>query len=294
MASVPTTKPKRIRILSPLMVSTYEMASGLLIALLFLVGTATALVFIIWLTTVLDFSRRMRPVRMIEYPGRGDHAAGFARDMDPPGLEELEEVLEEPQLEAALEAVTDVASTVAAARDALQTDSAVSSAGKGQGDSRPPGPLGEGENVIPPWERWEMRFESTSIAIYAQQIDHFKIEVAAIGGAPLVDYARNLSKSKPDTRQGESKTEKRIYMTWKNGKLREFDRRLLTKAGIKVNNRIVMQFIPEDLYKLLHQLEFNNTERDPKEWLKTIFGLKKRGAGWEFFIIDQHFRPPPP
>ncbi|MEO1970139.1 MAG: hypothetical protein ABGX07_01205, partial [Pirellulaceae bacterium] len=166
MASVPTTKPKRIRILSPLMVSTYEMASGLLIALLFLVGTATALVFIIWLTTVLDFSRRMRPVRMIEYPGRGDHAAGFARDMDPPGLEELEEVLEEPQLEAALEAVTDVASTVAAARDALQTDSAVSSAGKGQGDSRPPGPLGEGENVIPPWERWEMRFESTSIVIY--------------------------------------------------------------------------------------------------------------------------------
>jgi hypothetical protein len=293
MAIVPTKEGDK-SILSPLMVSTYELASGLLIALLFLVGSATTLVFIIWLTTVLDFSRRMSPVRIIEYPGRGDHAAGFARDMEPPGLEELEEVLEEPLLEAALEAVTDVASTVAAARDALQTDSAISSAGKGQGDSRPPGPLGEGENVIPPWERWEMRFESTSLSVYARQIDHFKIEVAAIGGAPKVDYARNLSKAKPDTRQGESKAEKRIYMTWKNGKLREFDRRLLSKAGIKTDNRIVMQFIPEDLYKLLHQLEFNNTERDPKEWLKTIFGLKRKGNGWEFFIIDQHFRPPPP
>jgi hypothetical protein len=55
---------------------------------LILVGTTALFLFIIWLTTILDFSRKMRPVRMIEYPGRGDHAAGFARDMDPPGLED--------------------------------------------------------------------------------------------------------------------------------------------------------------------------------------------------------------
>ena len=292
MASVPATHGSQ-DLVSPLAVSRYDRAASLLIALLILVGTTALFLFIIWLTTILDFSRKMRPVRMIEYPGRGDHAAGFARDMDPPGLEELEEVLEEPQLEAALEAVTDVASTVAAARDALQTESAVSSKGKGQGDSRPPGPEGEGENVIPPWDRWELRFESTNINIYAQQIDHFKIEIAAIGGAPKVDYDSKVSQSKPSTRQGTSKAEKRVYMTWKDGKLRAFDRRLLQKAKIATNNRIVMQFIPRELNVALHQLEFNNTEKDPKEWLKTIFGLRKKGAGWEFYIIDQYFRPAP-
>ena len=44
-----------------------------------------------------------------------------------------------------LEAVTDVVSTEAAALDSLQTAHATSSAGAGQGDSRPPGPLGEGQ-----------------------------------------------------------------------------------------------------------------------------------------------------
>ena len=293
MAGVPITQGGQ-QLASPLVVSRYDRAASLLIALLILVGTTALFLFVIWLTTILDFSRKMQPVRMIEYPGRGDHAAGFARDMEPPGLEELEEVLEEPQLEAALEAVTDVASTVAAARDALQTDSAISSAGDGQGDSRPPGPLGEGENVIPPWERWELRFESTNINVYAQQIDHFKIDIAAIGGAPLVDYASKVARSKPSTRQGTSKAEKRVYMTWKDGKLRAFDLKLLAKAGIKTDNRIVMQFLPRELNEQLHQLEFNNTEKDPKEWLKTIFGLRKKGSGWEFYIINQYFRPAPP
>lgn len=298
MATAPTVNRSGQELASPLVVSRYDRAASLLIASLILVGTAALFLFIIWLTSILDFSRKMRPVRMIEYPGRGDHAAGFARDMEPPGLEELEEVLEEPQLEAALEAVTDVASTVAAARDALQTESAVSSAGKGQGDSRPPGPLGEGENVIPPWERWEIKFESTNINVYAQQLDHFKFELAAVGGAPKIDYARNLASSKPATRQGDSKSEKRIYMTWKDGKLKAFDNKLLAKAGIKTNNRIIMQFIPREINEELHGLEFANTEdtphEDPKTWLKTVFGVRKKGSGWEFHIIDQSFRPPPP
>jgi hypothetical protein len=278
---------------SPMIVSTYDRAACVLIASLILVGTTTVFLFIIWLTSILDFSTRMKPVRMIEYPGRGDHAAGFARDMEPPGVEELEEVLEEPQLEAALEAMTDVASTVAAARDALQTDSALSSAGDGQGDSRPPGPLGEGENVVPPWERWQIKFESTNLNVYAQQLDQEKIELAAIGGAPMVDYASELSKG-VKTRKGSSKEERRVYMTWKDGKLLAFDKQLLARGNIKTDNRILMQFIPDELNKKLHQLEFNYTDREPEEWYRTVFGLKRGGKGWEFYVISMMFRPAPP
>jgi len=58
-------------------------------------------------------------------------------------------------------------------------------------------PLGSWEDYVPPWERWELRFESVNLTVYAQQIDHFKIELGAVGGEPFntVNYARNLSKS---------------------------------------------------------------------------------------------------
>ena len=69
---------------------------------------------------------------------------------------------------------------------------------------------------------------------------------------------------------------------------------MLERAGVPFDNRIVMQFIDDDLNQTLHTLEFENTERAPEEWLKTIFELRKKGSGWEFFIVEQHFRDAPP
>ena len=63
----------------------------LLIALLILVGLSVLLMFIVWLTGRLMFSKTPIPVELLEYAGRGDHAEGFERDMEEPGLEELEE-----------------------------------------------------------------------------------------------------------------------------------------------------------------------------------------------------------
>ena len=126
--------------------------------------------------------------------GRGDHAAGFARDVEAPGVEELEEETE-PQVEQLLEAVTDVVSNQAAALDSMQTNMFSSNVGSGLGDSRPPGPLGEGENIIPRSERWEIRYNSNSIEAYAQQLDFFEIELGAVGGTKTVDYASKLAES---------------------------------------------------------------------------------------------------
>jgi hypothetical protein len=278
----------------PLKVTAYDRAASLIIALLFLVGSTAFILFLIWLGSVLVFTRVSTPVRMIEYPGRGDHAAGYERDAEPPGLEELEEVMEEPQLEAALEPVTDMASTVAATYDTIETDVTISSHGTGRGDSRPPGPEGEGENVIPPWDRWEIRYAADDIAEYARQLDFFEIELGAAGGRKMVDYAFNLSSNPPATRQGSGKEEKRVYLTWRTGQLREFDMQLLSSAGIPTSGRIIMQFIPPPVYDELHRLEFENSgSRTPQEWLKTIFGVRKNGAGYEYYIIEQLFRPAP-
>jgi hypothetical protein len=289
------TRPPRVPLPTDLRVGRYDQAAGALVTALIMVGAAAVVLFLIWLMSVLVFRRVPSGIQMIEYPGRGDHAEGFERDPDPPGLEELEIVMDEPQLEAALEPVTDLASQVASSMDLLATDSIATEEGSGRGDNRPPGPLGEGEDVIPPWERWEFQYSSSSIEVYARQLDFFKIELAAAGGARLIDYAYNLSRNPPSRRQGESKEEKRIYFTWKTGRLREFDQQLLERAGIATAGRIIMQLIPEEINEALHALEFENSPgRSPKEWLRTIFGVRPQGNGYEYYIIEQIFRAAPP
>jgi hypothetical protein len=286
-----------------LRVSRYDQVSGMLVALLYLVGLAVLLMFIVWLTKRLTFSKTPIPVELLEYAGRGDHAEGLARDEEI-GLEELEEMYE-PQIEASLEAVTDVVSTQAAAFDAIESAAASSSTGTGLGDSRGPGPLGEGRSdVVPPWDRWEIRFTTEGLPAYAGQLDYFKIELGAAGGAPLLDYAFNLTKPKPDTRKGESEDEKRLYMSWKGGGvLADFDKELLRRAGIKTQRRLVLQFYPKATEQLLQNAEFQAAaekrgttpqELDKRILLKTIFGVRTAGRGYEFYVIDQFFRPAPP
>lgn len=279
---------------SPLRVTAYDRVAAWLIALLVLVGLTATVLFIIWLTTVLVLRRVSKPIEMIQYPGRGDHAEGYERDPEPPGLEEVDIEMEQPTLEASMEAVTDLASTVAASLETFETDALLTAKGSGRGDSRPPGPEGEGDDVVPPWERWEIRYSTASIEEYARQLDFFRIELGAAGGSKLIDYAYNLSNNPPARRQGSGKDEKRVYLTWRSGTLRQFDEQLLARAGIPTNGRIVMQFIPEEVYNELHRLEFENArDRPPTEWLRTIFGVRAVGRGFELYVIDQTFRAAP-
>lgn len=277
---------------------TYDSVASLLIALLILVGICFFSLFLIWLTGRLIFTLKTVPVELVEYAGRGDHAAGFARDMEPPGPEELEEEMYEPQIEATLEAVTDVVTTQTASLDAIVTAAeATAKGGGGLGDSRGPGPEGEGRSdIIPPWERWEIRFTTSGLEPYARQLDFFKIELAAAGGTPLVDYAAGLSKAKPDRRSGKPEDEKRMYMTWQNASspLAAFDRQLLAKAGINTQRRLVLQFYPRETELMLLRLEAEKARgRDAREFLKTIFGVQPVGNGYQFFVMDQYFRPAP-
>ncbi len=281
-----------------LRVERYDQVAAMLVALLIIVGMAVLLMFIVWFTGQLSFSKTPIPVELLEYAGRGDHAEGLARDEEI-GLEELEEMYE-PQIEASLEAVTNVVSTQAAAFDAIESAAAASSTGTGLGDSRGPGPLGEGSSdVIPEWERWEIRYSTENITTYAGQLDFFKIELGAMGGgSPVVDYAFNLSSSKPQKKTGKPEDEKRMYMSWKGkGILADFDKQLLTKAGIKTQRRLILQFYPVETRKAILVLEHENARdeghTDTREFLRTIFGVRAAGRGYEFFVIDQFFRPAP-
>lgn len=295
-----TTVPNPIRRpdTSDLHVSRFDQVASLVVALLIMVGVSVLGMFIIWLTATLVFVPRSVPVKLVEnVPGRGDHAEGFERDLEAPGMEEMPE-LAEPQLEAAMEAMTEAVSSVAAAMDSVSMPSDATSKGEGgMGDSRPPGPLGEGDNIIPRWERWEIRFESSSINTYARQLDAFKIELGAAGGGKRnVDYAYNLTKGKPDTRSGPGDKEQRLYMTWRGGNLQKFDQQLLSKAGINISKRLLMQFYPEQVEDQLAWIEKEYADKQNKtiqEYLKTVFELKPKGSAWEFAVTEMRFRPKP-
>jgi hypothetical protein len=279
-----------------LRISAYDQVAGTLISLLIVFGVGVLLLFIVWLTSRLLFAQKSIPIELVNYEGRGDHAAGFERDMEEPGMDELEE-LTEPQLENTLEKVTEVITTQVASFDQLEA-AAYSSQGSGRGDSRQAGPEGEGSrDIIPPWERWEIRFTSSDVNAYARQLDSFGIELGAAGGAPEVDYAGKLAGAQPQRRSGKPEAEDRLYMTYRGGTspLAAFDKQLLEKTGIRTQRRLILQFYPKEIEHQLAVLEATHAKgRSAKEFLKTIFGVKeRRGGGYEFYVIDMLFRPPP-
>ena len=121
-------------------VTSYDQVAGMLISLLFIVGFFTSLLFIIWLTHRLVFSKTVPPIVYLEEPmGRADNPEGYAEDMAEPGMEELPE-LEKPELQSTLEAVTDLVSTQMGAFDAISTSATRTGKGSGLGDKRKAGP----------------------------------------------------------------------------------------------------------------------------------------------------------
>ncbi len=278
-----------------LSVSRYDRVAGMVVTLDILVGSAVMLAFLIWLSQVLVFSKDQGTVVLVEnIAGRGDHAAGFERDVEAPGVEELEEETE-PKVEQLLEAVTDVVSTQAASLDAMQTNMFSSNTGNGVGDSRPPGPLGEGDDIIPRGERWEIRYASNSLEAYAQQLDFFNIELAVVGGGQkLVDYARNLRKGRPDTRRGVGDKEQRLYMLWTGGALKRFDQQILQRAGLGTKGRIAVQFYPKVVEDRIAVIEMayarSKGKKSVKQIKRTVFGVRRKGSQFEYYVISQRYR----
>ncbi len=288
-----------------LKVRPYDRAAAWLIALLILIGATDGLMFLLWISPFLGYEVPPPQIAIqLDIAGRGDHAEGYARDKEPPGVEELEEFME-PEVEMLLEAVTDVVSSTAAAWDSIASNATSPAVGSGKGDSRPPGPLGEGEDIIPEWERWTLKYNTTTIEVYAQQLDQFGIELGVIGGGyRLVDYASNFSRQ-IRKRQGKGSDEKRIYFVCSDGKLKEYDGQLVRKAGIPTAGRIVAQFIPPELRQQLLNLELQYAVRGKnvknlsdknvyvpifKRIRKTIFGVKRSGGKYQFYVISQSYR----
>jgi hypothetical protein len=275
--------------------SRFDLVTSFFMALILFIGTFVTMLFIIWITSRWSFPPRpIEPI--IENPaGRGDNAEGFERDFEPPGAEEVEELME-PTLQDTIEAVTDAVSSVAASLVTTDTSATATTAGTGAGDSRPPGPEGEGEDIVPRFERWELTFTAKDVPSYATQLDFYQIELGAIGGSIQgVDVANNLAGNPQKRRIEDTASEKRLYFMWKSpSPLMQFDRQLLQKSGIGLQNRQMLKFIPKDLENQLAaiELEYSKSKGHPSvtEIAKTVFGSKPDGGGYKFEVVSQRYR----
>lgn len=279
-----------------IVVSKFDKVSAFLLALAMFFGLLVGMLFLLWLTSGKPkIPKALPPIEEIA-AGRGENAEGFERDFEPPGAEEIEELLE-PTIEETLVAVTDAVTSVPAEFDAVASDSSASTQGTGRGDSRPPGPMGEGEDIVPRFERWKLKFLAKNVQAYAVQLDFFGIELGAIGGGIKgVDYAANLAGA-PRTRRGDSKTETRLYFMWTApSPLQAYDRQLLQKGGVALTNRQLVKFIPQELENLLAhtELEFAKSKGHSSitEVAQTVFECQPSDSGYQFVVIDQKYRKP--
>ena len=277
-----------------------DLVASLLMSLLLVVGLLVVLLFAVWLTQTFTWQAGDIRIEEERIAGRGDHAEGFERDVEPPGAEEVED-LSEPTLAESLEAVTEAVTTVAASLDSIETDSTATTTGTARGDSRPPGPLGEGDDIVPRFERWELKFLAAGLKPYASQLDFYGIELGSIGGGiATVDYASNLSTA-PRSRSGTSAEENkrsRLYFMWRqDGPLKQYDVQLLGQAGVQTQGRQILKFIPKELEEQLAQIEMRqartNGHQSVKEIAKTIFESRASSGGkYEFVVIEQRYRIP--
>ncbi len=165
------------------------------------------------------------------------------------------------------------------------------------GDSRQAGPEGEGDDIVPRFQRWQFKFAAKNLDEYARQLDFYKIELGAMGGdVEGVDYAKNFSSSIAK-RRGESVAEKRLWFRWTEGNLKKFDEQLIQKAGISLSGgRFSLQFYEKDLENLLAQMELEYATKagfpSVKQIAKTIFESQPSDNGFAFKIVDQRYRVP--
>jgi hypothetical protein len=296
MSSAAPSAPSRRAGKQDIDVSPYERVASLLMALLILLGTAVFCLLVAWLSTTVFYPPPLKPPMVrIEQVGGGtsDGIVGESMQMDSPTHQDIgrESDIAEPDLQDTLTTLLDtVSDSPADFDDPVITDSDVE---RQRGGAQQIGTgtrsgygFGPGRPGIPPHMRWEIHFaEGATVDDYAKILDYFQIELGVLGSGRVV-YLNHLTQPKPDTHTGASKDDLRLYMSWRQGRMREADDELLRRAGVP-KARVVLQFYSDTLEQILLNLEVAYANRQPGTIRKTRFGIKQVGGGYEFFVINQ-------
>jgi len=275
-------------------VSRYDQVSGLLLAVLIVFGVITGLMFLVWLSSRIDWKTPAPAVQVLQDVGgggRGDSVApGEQQDFEEPIVEDLPN--EQPPVEGSLESIAAIVTETPELTLEDLSGGQGRGDGSGMGDGRGVGPGGPGtSDGVPAWERWEVQMAATDLETYARQLDFFGVELGVAGGGdPNVTYISKFSAPKPTVRTGDPRNEKRLRFLHRSGQLREADRILAKKAGVDPQGKVVFQFYTPETYQALLALENAKMgSRRIAEVRKTVFGVREVNGRYEFYILSQHY-----
>ena len=271
--------------------SQFDNLNAWLVALILVFGFLFAVLFLIWFTSVFDFSRRVAgPVAVANDPG-DSKPDGVADDALEPGVEEFPEV-EVPQLANALEAVTDAVSSVRASLEKRSGDAAVMGAGRGYG-SREGGP-GSGGGGIPEYKRWIINYEADDINEYARQLSFFNIDIG-VAHQVKVDIwrVRDAGGGSQIIKTNRETEEKSLQFTHEKASMRRWDAELCKRAGVDLSNTSQFQFYPESTRVIIRQVEASALAEEGQELKQvknTILKVVPGGNGYEYIVEDILYR----
>jgi uncharacterized small protein (DUF1192 family) len=143
---------------------------------------------------------------------------------------------------------------------------------------------------FPRHERWEIQFPpGNTIDSYARQLDFFKIELGVIGDGDKVSYLASLSAPTPAVRTAPAADDKRLYLIWQRGAMREAAQELATRAKIDPAGKVLAHFCPGELETQLAQLEDEFArQKGFRKIRRTVFGIKPNDSGgYACYVIDQ-------
>ena len=275
-------------------VSLYDQVAGWLLALVTLLGLCVGVLLLMWLSGKVFVAQKPVPVVFQDVGGgRPDGVIGESMQLDSPNPAQVaaESDVREPEFEQTLSAISAAvaARQVDLADPALTDQNDARGGGKMQGTGRRAG-RGEGEGLpgYPRAQRWEIRFgEGSTLSDYARELAFFKIELGAVGATNQILYAANLDQAVPTRRTGGRDEEERLYMSWRSGRLQDADRELLRRAGVPTEGKIVVQFYPADVENALALLEKQFQGLDAHQIRKTVFAVRAKGRGFEFYVVEQ-------
>lgn len=281
-------------------VSSYDSVASLLIALLILLGATVLILFSVWMSNRLARPVRSVPVELHDF-GEGEgggHPEGEGTEgVELEGVEGAVIGIPADLISSPVQnRLAAVAKTVELYEGVIDTtypddiDLPPGAGGRSRGTGRKVA-LGSGSGRpggVPRFNRWEVRFpEGNTLDDYARQIDFFHIELAAVGGGKEIEYVSNLSQATPTKRVGQPEQEKRLYMTWRNGTLKNADQQLMARAGVDTKGKLILQFYPPETERLLLTIENAFKGRKPEQIRKTVFEIQPDGQGYKFVVLDQ-------
>ena len=290
MSSEFTTLPK-LKLNVETKASRYDRLNAVLIACIILFGFLFAVLFLIWLTSIVDFSRRVAGPVVIADEAGDSKPEGVADDILEPGVEEFPET-EVPQLANALEAVTDAVSSVRGALEKRSGDAALMGKGRGYG-SREGGP-GKGGDGIPEYKRWIINYEADDINTYARQLSFFNIDLGVIHQTRndvwrVHDVGGGASVIKTN-RERENDT---LRFHHEKIRMRRWDSELCKRSGVDLSNTVQAQFYPEETRAIIRRVEqaaLEGTGRTLNQVKNTILKVVPGGDGYEFIVVEILYR----